>query len=299
MGLCFLGMGDCGAKSDTKSITNIKNINQSMTNMVTSTSNSVTATQFNVQSNSIKVIAPPGYDFKTYGPLVDGCVFTNNQSMNASQKVSVTLDLKDTKSLQKQISSALKQTNDNAVKQKTEAFATASTTANNYTEVNQVIENLVSTNITNDVRNSLTVLMKNAQSNKLEIPGPVKCTSANPTLSSNVQSMITSQIVDTITKSLTGTTLSEALKTETDLANKNKVDQESGGLAGLIKSVGDMIGSIVGGALLVPALMIGGCCVLIILLIWGIPKLLGPNATPTPAQFGKLFFGKSRFGSKR
>jgi hypothetical protein len=251
MGLCILGMGECGNKTDVKSISNITNINKTMSNMVSTRSQSVRATQINTQNMKVKVLPPPGYDASTWGPLIKNCSFVNNQTMDASQKVSVTLDTTDTKALQNQVSSALKAASDTSVKQKTDLFQTAPNELNSYTSVNQVIDNLVSVNISDTVTSELKQLMKNAQNNSLEIYGPVDC--GGKTLSENTQKMLTSQISETLTKALTGTTLANALKSSADSEIKNTADQEGGGLTGFVKGFFEGLGSLLTG----PAIIIG------------------------------------------
>jgi hypothetical protein len=243
MGICILGMGDCGNKTDVKSITNITNINKTMTNMVSTQSQTVSATQINTQNMKVEVLPPPGYN-ASWGPLLKNCTSINNQTMDASQKVSVTLDTKDTKALQNQVASALKAASDTAIKQKTDLFQTASNDSNNYTNVNQVIDNLVSTNITSSVTNELKQLMRNAQNNSFKTYGPVDC--GGKSLSENTQKMITSQIAEVLTKALTGTTLENALKSSADSAIKNDIDQKGGGLTDFIKGVFEGLGSLFG-----------------------------------------------------
>ena len=226
MGVCIVGMvGDCGNKSSSSFASNVSIINQAMTNMVSSTSSSSTVHNFNVQNNSIEIVLPPDYTYKTHGPPSKNCVFSNVQNMNASQKVSVSLDVNNIKDLRKQISTALKTENDQAVKQKSAFLQTASNSSSTATTVNEAISNLVSTNISESVRLELKTLLDNAQNNNLKIPGPVECSKENPTLSSNIQNMVSSQIVDSITKALTKTTLSEVMGTTSDIKNKGKNDE--------------------------------------------------------------------------
>ena len=297
MGVCILGMGDCGSKTDNKSITNITNINKTMTNMVSSTSQTVKVTQINTQNMEVEVLAPPGYNASTWGPLIKGCSFKNNQTMNATQKVSVTLDLTSTKNLQTQIASSLKAENSNAVKQKTDFLQTASTSANNYTEVNQVIDNLVSTNIDDSVKNDLSQLMQNAQSNKLHIYGPVDC--GGKALSENVQQMLVTQISDTLTKALTGTTVSAALKADASASNKNVTDQEGGGLGSLMTSFFKGLGGLMTGPLMIIALII----VVALVGVFIFRKTLSKIAeSKSGVSFGKRFglhFGRKRLRTRR
>ena len=101
---------------------NVSIINQTMTSMATNTSNSTTVHSFNVQNNAVTVTRPPGFT----GINMKNCTISNNQVMNATQKVSVSLDVSSTKNLQNQIKNALTTSNDNAVKQKAGFLQTAS-----------------------------------------------------------------------------------------------------------------------------------------------------------------------------
>ena len=293
-------------KSSASFASNTSIINQSMTNMVNSTSNSTTVHNFNVQNNSVKVIAPPGYTYATYGPLVKGCTVMNKQTMNATQKVSVSLDVSSTKNLQTQISNALKTANDTAIKQKAAFLQTANNESSTATTVNEAISNLVSKNINDSVTNSLTTLLNNAQNNVVELVGPVECTKENPTLSANIQELLSSQIVDTITKALTGTTISEITSTKSDIKNKTSSDQEGEGISGAISAVFSGFTGLVSGLFdgvtgpfkwiiiaIVAAIIIGG--------LVAIFKKPSPPEASVAAAFGRMLFGgrKSRFGRRR
>ena len=300
MGVCILGMGDCGNKSSSSFVSNVRNINQTMTNMVSSTSQSVRVTQINVQSNKIKLVAPPGYD-KSWGPLSKNCVFKNTQEMNATQKVSVTLDLSSTKNLQTQVSTALKNANENAVKQKTDFLQTASNSSSSATTINQAIENLVSTNINDTVKQSLDQLMKNAQTNELEITGPVEC-APGTAISENVQKMVVSQISEALTKALTGTTLSNVSKLTSDNTNKNNADQEGGGIGSVISSVFKGLTGLLGTMGMIWVAIIGIVVIGAIFFLPTILKAVGGGGTTKMGNgsFAQMLFGrrKVRFGRR-
>ena len=242
MGYCFAGLGDCGSKSDNKAITNIKNINQTMTNMVSSNSQSIQATQINVQSVRIEV-----------GGDMDDCPLSVMQQMVANQTVKLTLDLKDTTSLKNQITTALKTENETAQKNKTEFLATASTSANNYTEVNQVIENIVSTNKVDELRVELKAFMSSLQEGVLIVKGNLKCR-GKPIVFS--QDMVTKQVVDMITQKITGTTLDNVLSTSVENKNTTKQEGESGGATGLIKGLFEGLSSFFTGPLIIVGIIV-------------------------------------------
>jgi hypothetical protein len=262
MGICILGMGDCANKSDSKAITNIKNINKSMTNMVSSTRQSSNVQSINTQSNTVEVVWPKDFTSADKKELIlagvyanNGCSFNNVQKMNASQKVSISLNLENKRSLQKQISSHLKAEQEQATKQKTEFLATSPSTANSYTEINQVIDNLVSTNIDDSVMQDLKQIMQNFQGNKLIIEGPIKCTDGKP-YATNVQEMLVNQISESLTKALTGTTLAEAMASSAESSQKQKTEQESGGLTGFIKGLFEGLSSLISGPIMIIGLIV-------------------------------------------
>jgi hypothetical protein len=284
MGVCILGMGSCGSKSDVKSITNIQKINQTMTNMVTSKSQTVQATQLNIQSNSIDI-----------GGDVIGCKFENEQQMNATQKVSITLDLSSTTALQTQVSNALKAANDSATSQKVAFLQTASTTSNNYTSVNEAISNLVSTNINDTVRQELSTLMQNAQKNEIRIKGNVRCTKENPTVSSNVQNMVVSQISEALTKAITGTTLSSEAKSETGTTNTVTTKQEGEGISGVFTAILNGLTGLMTGPFLIIGLVVVVLGVLAFVFRGTISKIAEKKL-----GFGRRHSGRStRYGRRR
>jgi hypothetical protein len=251
MGVCILGMGDCGSKSDTKSVTNVEKINQTMTNMVSSKSQNVQATQINTQNMKVTVTRVPGYT----GINIKNCVFKNNQEMNATQNVSVTLDLSSTANLQTQISNALQAANNTATTQKTAFLQTASTTANNYTTTNEAIKNLVSTNISDSLTQSLQQLMNNAQNNEVFLEGPVEC-APGTSLVENVQKMLVTQISNTLTKALTGTTAGNAATSSSGVTTTSNTDQKGGGIGEFISSVFSGLTGLMTGPFLIIGLIV-------------------------------------------
>ena len=281
MGVCILGMGECGNKSSSSFESNTKIINQTMTNMVNSTSKSTTVHSFNSQDIQIEV----------GGDMID-CPLTMNQKMVVNQKVSVSLDVSSTKNLQNQISTALKTTNDNAIKQKSAFLQTASNESSTATTINEAISNLVSTNISDSVTESLSVLLKALQKGGFKIGGNLKCMGKPMVLT---QDMLVTQIVDTITKALTGTTVSNITDTKSDKDNKSVVDQEGEGITGLIAAFGKLFtGPMMIIAVVIVIVAIVGAIVFFVF-------IKGGGKVPSPvAAFGAMLFGrkKVRFGRR-
>lgn len=286
--VCILGMGDCGNKSDVKSITNIKNISKTMTNMVSDKSQNVKVTNFNTQENTILVKAPP--DLKDYGlPNVKNCRFVNNQEMDATQDVSITLNYENTTSLKQQVEAALKQANKDALTQKTAFLQTSSNKSNNYSEVNNLIENLVSTNITDTVQQKISQIMENAQRNTLTIDGPIECDVGAPPVNENFQKMLVKQLSKVLTKALTGTTVEAVTKTATDVQKDTKIDQTGGGIADFVSAVFSGFAGLMKGPLMV--IVIG------IVLLAGLAFVF--KGTISKIAEKRLGFGRRRRFGKR
>ena len=175
--------------------------------------------------------------------------------------------MSSTKNLQNQIKNALITSNDNAVKQKAGFLQTASNSSSSKTTVNEAISNLVTNNISDTVTNSLVAILDNAQNNKIIIEGPVECSKENPYIFSNIQNMLTSQIVDTITKALTGTTISNVMETSSDISNKNVGDQEGEGIGSVISAFFEGLAGLISGtvmaigAIVIVLAIIVGCII--------------------------------------
>jgi hypothetical protein len=281
MGICVLGAGDCGNKSSSSYTTNVSLINQTMTNMVTSTKDSTIVKSFNTQNIELDV----------GGDLID-CPITMDQSMDVSQKVSISLNVSSTKALQNQVEQALKQSNETAVKQKTDMLQTASNESSTATTVNQAISNLVTTNITDSVTKELSTLIETLQNGKFKIKGNVDC-KGKPLMFT--QKMLVTQVVNTLTKALTGTTLSNVVQNKADVKNKTTVDQEGGGIGSVIGSIFSGIAGIFSG----PFKYIGICVIAlaVIGLIGGVIKMaMTKKESAEVTEQISSFFG---FGKKK
>lgn len=290
---CIWGIGDCGSKSDNRSITNTKNIEQAMANMVSSTSSSTYVKVDNVQSNDITILAPPG---STASNNIKYCTVKNNQNMDFSQNVKVSLDLRDETTLKNQIKSALKSANETAQKNNTEFLATAGTTLNNYTEVDQLIEKLVSNNVTKSLYDDLKQFMSNLQENKILLEGPIECVPGT-SIVENVQTMVLKQVTDKLTKALMGTTVDNVF--ETNIENTNTTDQQgdSGGAPGLIDSFFSGLSELISS----PIMIIGVIVIVLVVLVYVFRGAISKTVEKKAGAFGAMLFGrkKSRFGSKR
>jgi len=291
MGVCILGMGDCGSTSTNTVKETQTTINQTLTNMVNDTSISSNIQTINIQEANIKA-----------GDII-GCegVANINQDITSDQKVKLNINISSTKNLQDQVANALKAKVNNSTTQKQGFLTTASTSSNNYTSIDQYINNLVSTNITDSVRQSLDSLVKNYQKGKIVV-GNIICTGrTGPSNIANIsQHVISTQVVEVLFKALVKNDVKHTLdnKSETDVTNK--VVQENSGLTGLVAELGKILNSI----LSTPFLIIGALILVVILLIVIFKFMFtgsSKSSAPVPkavASFGKMLFGNKKIGRR-
>jgi len=290
MGVCILGMGDCGSTS-TNTVKETQNtINQALTNMVNDTSTSSNIRTINIQEGTV-----------TLGNIKGGCKNLGNidQSIQSGQTVKLNINISSTKNLQDQVANALKAKVNNSTTQKQGFLTTASTTSNNYTSIDQYINNLVSSNITDSVRQSLDSLVKNHQKGNIKALD-IDCTGGGENIGNISQYAISSQVVDILFKALVKNDVKHTLdnKSETDV--KNKVDQENSGLTGLVAELGKILNSI----LSTPFLIIGALILVVILLIVIFKFMFtgsSKSSAPVPkavASFGKMLFGNKKIGRR-
>ena len=235
---CFLGLGDCG---------NI--LNGIMTNVISKNSNSATATSVNLNSFTIQQMPPtvlvpavpailtpdktailqpyiPAIVSKA--PNITGCSIIIGQSIKSKQSVKLMAKITNINDFKTQIKNAIKTEVSNETKQKAAFLQTAANEASTATKINDLIDNRVETNITNETISSVNAMITNANSGILLLTGNVICPPGGSI--TNMQEIITSQIAELLTTSLTGTTLSNDIDDTSDTTIKNKIDQEGKGL---------------------------------------------------------------------
>ena len=258
MGLCILGMGECGSTSTTTNNLTATTVNQVLTNMVNTTSQSVKAIQINLQTANV-----------TFGNIKGGCTDIGNikQEISADQTIKVYLDLSNTQSLQNQVSTALKNATTTSNDQTQGFLTTASTDANTYNNINDYINNLTSTNITNKTVQELNSIIKNAQSANPTFKD-IDCTGQAPGTSTNIgnvtQTMIVKQIVDVLLKAVIGQTSENIIENTVDQTAETINKQDNSGFGGMITDIIGKLSGLLGGALLGTLLCTMMPCIVII-----------------------------------
>jgi len=241
MGICILGLGDCGSKTDTSSVANKTLINQTLTNMITKTSQTATTT---IKANQTGSIHYKG------GVDMDNCpnALSIYQSLKVNSDIKLVLNTKSGSDLKTQIANALSALQTSDTKQKQGALTTANVSSSTHTTTNDVINNLVSTNVWNETAQTLNNTIKAFQTGKIDIDGPFKCkNSANA--SQIVQEAIVSQLVGIMMDALYSTQVDTELKNTDDTKQVIKTTQDNSGLGGLIQGIMDTLAKLVGGAM--------------------------------------------------
>ena len=276
MGVCILGMGSCGSSSSNEAVQNITNLNKVLTTMVNTTTNTTTVQTINVQSANI-----------TLGPIKNcgGNIGNIYQSQDSTQTVTVNLDTSSKQDMSTQISNALKAAIKNDTEQKQDVLTTASVESNNYTNVNDYIDNLTSASITTQVFNTLTTLIQNAQTGTV-LANSIDCGGKDLTLGNITQNMITSQIVTTIMSALGVQGVVAGTANAADLLTDNEVKQDNSGLGGLIMGIMNTLANLLGGAFLATLLFMAMPCIVLICIVFaccGGMHMLGGDKKPTPS----------------
>ena len=241
MGVCVLGMGECGSSSTTVNNMTSTTVNQILTNMVSSTSQSVKATQITIQNASIDMPGAIIKDSNNIGNI--------QQSASATQTVTVNLDLTSTKNLQNQVATALKAKVSNSTEQKQGFLTTQSTDSNTTTNINEFINNLTSTNITDSTVQEIKTFMSNTQNAPiLNMKGIIVDKGSN--IGNITQTIVSSQIVNILMKALKVQATNNNISNTIDNDVTNVTKQENSGLGGMITDIIGKITGLVGGAML-------------------------------------------------
>jgi len=143
MGVCFLGIGDCETKAETSTTINASSLTSTVTNTITRVSQQTTASSMNLNKVTIAV----GRD--TVAP----CKIYVSQSINATTIASGTLKANGLSEIKRDITNGLQAQVNQASAATSQLGGGQSSTSDN-TTINNHIENLIQTNITDETYNN-------------------------------------------------------------------------------------------------------------------------------------------------
>jgi hypothetical protein len=284
MGVCILGMGECGSKSTSINNSNKTLINEALTKSITNTSQGVTATIKASQTATIKFNG---------GVILKGCPNSLNvyQNLKVMQDVKLNLQVKSGNDLKNQVANAVATLQTNDTTQKQGFLTTGSVDSNTSNNISEFIKNVVSNDVWNSTAQSLSSKIEAFQKGTIEIDGPFTCEdSAN---SANiVQEAIVEQLVGVIMDSLYSTAVGSTIDNKSDSSQGNKTQQDNSGLGGVLNS---LIG-LVGGGLLGVFLIAFAPAIIVICLLCCCCMAFKKGGSSAPAAAPAA--AKSAFGKK-
>jgi hypothetical protein len=281
---CYFGVvGDCGNKSEVETEQENTSISKALTNMVNSKSSSTYVKTINVQSSNVQI------------EEIDGCsgdIGNIYQGITSNQTVKLNIDLSSTQDLQAQLKAAITAQAEKDVAQKAGPFTTATNTSATKTKISNYVENLVSTNITNEVRQELSSIIENYQTGNITIK-KIRCNKGDPPLKmGNVsQTVISTQIVDVLLNALSKQKAETEVDTKTVSKTRDTIDQKAEGIDAIFAAIAEMfMGPLRWVAIIIVLAICAGVLGIGALII--LPRFF--RKKPELTKFGKMLFGNSR-----
>lgn len=254
-GVCILGMGDCGAKSESRSTINIETLNKTVSNFLSDKAASATASAVNINDMQIEI-----------GELLGGCDIDATQKINSSVKALASMDAVDTKELQNTIKNAADAQIDQAAKAKSGFFATAASDAKTVSDYKNKVSNIVETNITDKQKVDAFASVFNKNTKTLKIgkcgDGPDATNAAKMNASQNIQSDLVAQA---LLKSVSSALQTLDASNTTSVGVSQSAESKSSGFDDLLATIFGFFTSFYGMiicAIIVVILI--GCCVLFV-----------------------------------
>ena len=276
-GVCILGMGDCGAKSESKSTIDTETLNKSVSNFLSEKAASAGASATNINEMVIKI-----------GKLKGGCDIDASQKINSTVKALASIDSVSTKDLQNTIKNSANAQIDQAAQAKTGFFATAASDSKTVSDYKNKVSNIIETNITDKQKSDAFASVFNKNTKQLTIDecgdGPGATNSAKLNASQNIQSDLVAQA---LVKSVsTDIQKLDAVNTTTTTVSQ-KAEAKSSGLDDVIAAIFKGLTGIWGIIALVACVLI--CGALIFLMSPAGQKVSQTAANTAAARYGGKF----------
>jgi hypothetical protein len=285
MGVCILGMGECGSTSTSIATSNKTLITEALTSMITNTTQTVTATIKASQTASIKIKG----DVK-----IRNCPGSLNitQGLKVTQDIKLNLKVTSGNDLKTQVANAISTLQTSDTTQKQGFLTTASVASNTSTNINDFIKNVVSNDVWTTTAQSLSAIIQAFQTGTFEVDGIFDC--ENSANSGNIlQNAIVEQLVSVIMNALYSNVVGVAIDNKDESEQTMRTKQDNSGLGGLISDIINTLAKLVGGAMLGTFLFMMCPCIVLICcacVLCGGKHHFGNK----PSQFGK---GLSKFGN--
>jgi hypothetical protein len=217
-GFCALGIGDCGTKSKTETNVDLKTINSTVNEFISSKSNKVTASGINLQDMELVI-----------GRTSGRCNINASQKITSSQTTTGELSPTDMKDLRNKIKAAADASIDQQAQAKSGMFQTAPATSQNVSNYKNTVENKIENKVTDTQLQEISNSVFNKQTKKVTLG---ECTDDSKLDFSQdiVSQLVTEGVMKAVSQAVAGA--------ETEVATKLGVKQsskaEGEGLGGLI-----------------------------------------------------------------
>ena len=220
-GVCVLGMGDCGSKSESKSTIDIETLNKSVSNFLSSKAASATASAVNINSMSLD-----------FGELSGNCDIDATQSITSSVKALTSLDSVSTSELQNTIKTAADAQIDQAAQAKSGFFATAPSDAKTVSDYKKKVSNIVETNITDTSKADAMASVYNKNDKSIKI----KSCSDNVKIKAS-QNIVSDLVAQSLLKSVSSSLQTLDATDTTSVGVSQAATAKSSGLDDVIASI--------------------------------------------------------------
>lgn len=256
---------------------------QSVNSMVTNVTNSQYVSSTTTNANNVVINGKN-----------NGCILSNNQSINSQQTVNMSLALSSLNALQSQIDTSLQNSISSLSASQQGLLSMAINSQDTNTSLSTKVSQLVEQNITSNTLNQLQAVVANLNQSTITINGDVTCTPQQPYAIQNIQSITTSQVVTIIANSLTNNSsyVSASVAAASNISTQQSSLQV--GFESIVNALAKMFGSIA----MAWIAIIGGVILVIGLILYGLMKAFtggggGEAESSDPlALFGKVLFGK-------
>lgn len=224
MGVCFLGIGDCETKAETRTTIDTSALTSTITNTITRVSQSTTASSMNL--NEVKIVV--GRD------TLPGCDIGVKQAINSTTIASGTLKQGGLTEIKRDIKNGLDAQIDQA-SAATSQLGGGQSSASDTTDIKSHVETLIETNITDETYNAALAESLSKNAGELYIGRDCRATI---NFDQNIVSQVTAiNLLDKVQQILD----SDAIVSQFTADVSQTAEAKSEGLAGLVKSLFDGI----------------------------------------------------------
>ena len=280
--VCILGQGDCDTKASTSTTINASSLTSTITNTITRVSQSTSASSMNLNKVTIAV----GRD------TVSPCKIYVNQSINATTIASGTLKQGGLADIKRDISNGLA-AQVNQASTATSQLGGGQSSSSDNTTINNHIENLIETNVTDETYNAAVSQSLGSNDGTLVIGRDCK---DEIHFDQNIVSQVTAiNLLDKVQQILD----SDSVVSQFNATVAQTATAKSEGLAGLVDSFFNGVAKVLGVPFDAAQNMVIACVVLCCLCCMGLLAFMlspaGQQATTTAANTGSSI-AKSKFG---